>query len=54
MHDAITTVIPGARKSQQVVSNVTAAAIPDLPPAQMAGVQKIYDQYIRAQVHQNW
>ena len=54
MHDAITTVIPGASKSQQVVSNVTAAAIPDLTPAQMAGVQKIYDQYIRAQVHQNW
>lgn len=54
MHDAVTTVIPGASNNRQVVSNVAAASIPDLTAAQMAGVQKIYDQYIRAQVHQNW
>lgn len=54
MHEAVTTVIPGASNNLQVVSNVAAANIPDLTPAQMAGVQKIYDQYIRSQVHQNW
>lgn len=54
MHDAITTVIPGASNNQQVVYNVTAASTPDLTSAQMEGVQKIYDQYIRPQVHQNW
>lgn len=54
MHDAVTTVIPGASNNRQVISNVAAASIPDLTAAQMAGVQKIYDQYIRAQVHQNW
>lgn len=54
MHEAVTTVIPGASNNRQVISNVTAASLPDLTPEQMKGVQKIYDQYIRAQVHQNW
>lgn len=54
MHDAVTAVIPGASNNRQVISNVAAADIPDLTPEQMQGVQKIYDQYIRAQVHPNW
>ncbi|MDH6364799.1 aryl-alcohol dehydrogenase-like predicted oxidoreductase [Enterococcus sp. PF1-24] len=54
MHDAITTVIPGASNNQQVIANVAAASIPDLTTAQMTGVKKIYDQYIRKQVHPNW
>ncbi|WP_368250673.1 aldo/keto reductase [Enterococcus sp. 2201sp1_2201st1_B8_2201SCRN_220225] len=54
MHEAVTTVIPGASNNRQVISNVAAAKIPDLTPAQMKGVEKIYDQYIRAQVHGNW
>ncbi|HGF7276475.1 TPA: aldo/keto reductase [Enterococcus faecium] len=54
MHEAVTTVIPGASNNRQVISNVAAAEIPDLTPAQMKGVEKIYDQYIRAQVHGNW
>lgn len=54
MHDAVTTVIPGASNHKQVISNLEAAAIPDLTADQMNGVKKIYDQYIRSQVHQNW
>lgn len=54
MHDAVTTVIPGASNNRQVLDNVTAASLPDLTAEQMAGVQKIYDQYIRKDVHQNW
>lgn len=54
MHDAVTAVIPGASNNRQVISNVTAASIPDLTKAQMDGVKKIYDQYLRSQVHQNW
>lgn len=54
MHEAVTTVIPGASKNSQVISNVAAAAIPDLTPSQMAGVEKIYNHYLKSQVHENW
>lgn len=54
MHNAVTSVIPGASNNRQVISNITAASIPDLTEAQMDGVKKIYDKYIRNQVHQNW
>lgn len=54
MHDAVTAVIPGASNSNQVKSNLAAASIPDLTVEQMDGVQKIYDKYLRGQVHQNW
>lgn len=40
MHDAVTSVIPGASNSRQVVSNLAAASIPDLTAAQMDGVKK--------------
>lgn len=54
MHDAVTSVIPGASNNRQVVSNVAAASVPDLTEAQMDGVRKVYDTYIRSQVHRNW
>ena len=54
MHDAVSSVIPGASSSSQVISNLKAALIPDLTAEQMDGVKKIYDRYIRGQVHQNW
>lgn len=54
MHEAVTSVIPGASNSRQVISNLAAAAIPDLSAAQMDGVKNIYDKYIRGQVHQSW
>lgn len=54
MHDAVSTVIPGASKSEQVLSNVKASELPDLSPEQMKGVQNIYDTYIRSSVHNNW
>lgn len=54
IHDAVTSVIPGASNNQQVISNITAASVPDLSEVQMEGVKKIYDKYIRSQVYQNW
>lgn len=54
MFDAVSTVIPGASKSSQVVSNVKAAQIPDLTQAQMDGVMEIYNRYIKAEVHNQW
>lgn len=54
MHDAVSTVIPGASKSGQVISNVRASQIPELTREQMDGVSAIYDRYIRKSVHNNW
>lgn len=54
MHDAVSAVIPGASKREQVLSNVRAAEMSTLTPEQMAGVRAIYDQYIRQSVHSNW
>lgn len=54
MHPEVTSVIPGASNSGQVVSNLRAEELPNLTPQQMEGVTAIYDKYIRAQVHGNW
>lgn len=54
MHDAVSAVIPGASKREQVLSNVKAAEMPSLTSEQMAGVSAIYDRYIGESVHSNW
>ena len=54
MHDAVSTVIPGASKTAQIVDNVAAAALPPLTDEQMQGVKNIYDKYIRKSVHCLW
>ncbi len=54
MFDAITCVIPGAKRPAQVVDNIAAADLPALDEATMNRVREIYDRYIRAQVHQRW
>ena len=54
MHDAVSVVIPGASKVEQVYSNVNAVKAPALTDEQMAGVKDIYDKYIRESVHSNW
>ena len=53
MHDAVSAVIPGASKCEQVLTNVKAAELTALTPEQMAG-DAIYDKYIRESVHCNW
>lgn len=52
--DAVTCVIPGARRPSQVADNARAAALPALDAATMAAVQEIYDDAIRPLVHQCW
>lgn len=54
MHGAVSVVIPGASKHEQVLSNIKAAQLPPLTDEQMAGVNAIYDIYIRESVHKNW
>ena len=54
MQEAMSAVIPGASRPEQVRANVKAAQLPALSPEQMEGVRAIYDRYIRASVHPNW
>ena len=54
MQKAVSAVIPGASRPEQVRANVKAAQLPALSPEQMEGVRAIYDRYIRASVHPNW
>lgn len=54
MNDAVTAVIPGASRAEQVLSNVRAAEQPPLTAEQMEGVRAVYDRYIRPSVHPNW
>jgi aryl-alcohol dehydrogenase-like predicted oxidoreductase len=54
MFDAVSCVIPGASKVEQVESNVAAAEMPPLSDEQMKKVQGVYDRYIRPTVHQLW
>ncbi|MGY1679564.1 aldo/keto reductase [Geodermatophilus sp. SYSU D01176] len=50
----VTTVIPGARTVEQVRGNVAAAGLPPLTDAQLADLERVYDERIRAHVHDRW
>jgi aryl-alcohol dehydrogenase-like predicted oxidoreductase len=54
MFDAVSCVIPGARRPAQVEENVAASAIPALSESQMSAVRQLYNKLIRPQVHQRW
>jgi aryl-alcohol dehydrogenase-like predicted oxidoreductase len=54
MFPAVTCAIPGAKRPQQVEENIHAAILPPLQEATMAGINTIYNQYVRPHVHQNW
>ena len=50
----VTTVIPGARSVNQVLSNTAAADNPELTADALASIADIYDRRIRAQVESRW
>jgi aryl-alcohol dehydrogenase-like predicted oxidoreductase len=54
MFDAVSTVIPGASKPEQVFKNVRATNLKPLTEQEMAGVKEIYDTYIKKTVHHLW
>ncbi len=54
MFDAVSTVIPGASKSDQVKANVKSSSLSALTESQMKGVQDIYEKYFKAEIHPNW
>jgi aryl-alcohol dehydrogenase-like predicted oxidoreductase len=54
MFDAVSCIIPGARRPGQVEENVAASAIPALSESQMTAVRQVYEKLIRQQVHHRW
>jgi len=54
MFDEVSTVIPGASKPEQVLSNIKASEIPPITQEQMHRVNAIYEEHIKQEVHQRW
>jgi aryl-alcohol dehydrogenase-like predicted oxidoreductase len=52
--EAVSCVIPGARRPAQVAENAAASDLPPLDAATLAAVQQVYDDAIRPLVHQRW
>ena len=50
----VTTVIPGARNTDQALANAAAGEVATLDEDFLAGVQDLYDARIRADVHDRW
>lgn len=54
MFDAVSTVIPGASRPEQVASNIAAGDLRPLTKAEMEAVEAVYDEMIRPLVHHLW
>ncbi len=54
MFDAVSCVIPGASKVEQVISNLETLNHPDLNPTQMDTLKEIYEEHVKASVHHLW
>jgi aryl-alcohol dehydrogenase-like predicted oxidoreductase len=50
----VTAVIPGARTVAQVRGNIAAADLPSLTDSQLADLERVYDEHVRAHVHDRW
>jgi aryl-alcohol dehydrogenase-like predicted oxidoreductase len=54
MHDAVSTVIPGARNPEQARANAAAAGLPPLSDDTMATIGRVYEERVRPHVHDRW
>jgi aryl-alcohol dehydrogenase-like predicted oxidoreductase len=54
MFDAVSVVIPGASRVEQLASNVEVGKMRDLTKAEMGAVEDIYDELIKPSVHHLW
>ena len=54
MHEAVSTVIPGARSPEQAQANARASSLPRLDAAAMQRARAVYEQRIARYVHQRW
>jgi len=54
MFDAITCAIPGAKRKEQVEENINSIELPSLTKKTMGEVKRIYNQFLKEQVHHYW
>jgi len=54
MFDAVSCIIPGASKPNQLTSNLQATELPELTAEQLEGVKAIYEAKIKPLVHDRW
>ena len=54
MDEAVSCVIPGAKRPSQVIDNAAAADLPELSPETMQKVKEIYEVKIKPLVHHYW
>jgi aryl-alcohol dehydrogenase-like predicted oxidoreductase len=54
MFDAVSCAIPGGKRPPQVEENCGASGLPSITASAMDTVQRIYNEKIRAQVHDRW
>ena len=54
MFDQVGTVIPGASSVEQVIKNIKAAELPDLTSIQLKEAERIYNEYVKTEVHHLW
>lgn len=52
--DGVSTVIPGARNTDQARANAAAGSLPALDPELLSGIARLYDTYFRAAIHERW
>lgn len=50
----VSCIIPGASKKEHLLSNLSVFDLPDLTQDQLDAMQTIYEEYIKADVHQRW
>jgi aryl-alcohol dehydrogenase-like predicted oxidoreductase len=53
-HESVSTVIAGARTSEQARENARAGSLPPLPGATREAISQLYQEKIAPQVHQRW
>lgn len=54
MNPAISCVIPGARRPEQIAETAVASDLAELPESAMRSIQEIYNKMIRPSVHHRW
>lgn len=54
MHKEVSTVIAGGKSAAQVLENVKASDLPPLTQKTMDEVEKIYEKYIKPDIHNRW
>jgi len=53
-HEAVSTIIPGARSPEQARANAAAADLAPLSPEALARIASVYEERIAPHVHQRW